>query len=428
MKWKLPIAAVVVVAVASAIAFNPKALSAARKAWGKIRGEHSTSESRPAEADPRGESRPAGRSPGHFDGTIAVTQKEAEALGLALARVVPQTEPMLLRVQGKTDYDPETLNKIRPKFSSRIDRVYVAYGQNVKQGDPLVDLFSADLAEKKGDFESKTAAWQRDKTELDRANELLKTKAISPKEHLTAVNDEKQSSLAAKIAKDKLMVYGLNEAEIANVPREDGIRKARMTLRSPADGVVIQKEVVKDNLYDDNDVLLTIAPLDHFWVHGYIYPGDATRISIGQSWVIHCAAVGRPLRRQIDSITTEIDPETKTIKIRTTVDNEKNRIKANMLVDGEVEIPAQPGRTVIPRLAMVSSDGGDFAFVRHPGNPEKNEPDRFERKKIAVLQERDDEVIVTSGLEPGQEVATKGSLILSQLFEDSAGLEAGAPR
>ena len=44
-----------------------------------------------------------------------------------------------------------------------------------------------------------------------------------------------------KLAKDKLLVYGLTEQEINESQNEDGVQKARMTLRSRADGIVIKR-------------------------------------------------------------------------------------------------------------------------------------------------------------------------------------------
>ena len=56
-----------------------------------------------------------------------------------------------------------------------------------------------------------------------------------------------------KLAKDKLLVYGLTEEEIKNAPNEDGVQKAKMTLRSRADGVVVKRDVVPGNYYDSKD-------------------------------------------------------------------------------------------------------------------------------------------------------------------------------
>ncbi len=418
MKWKMLIAGGVIAAGAAFVALNPWARVRAREAWGKIRGG-----SAPAEA--QAESRPA---PEPFRGTVDLTAREREALGVDLAEVKEQDQPTLLDVHAKTDYDPNSLYKIRPKFKSLIDKVLVGYGQSVKKGQPLVEVFSADLAQAKGEYETKATQWQVDQTELARATKLLKTGSISEKEFLKEQSDEKQSGTAAKIARDRLEVYGLSAQEIDAIFKEDGIQKAKMTLRSPADGVVIQKEVVAGNLYDENDVLLTVAPLDHFWVHGYVYPSDASKVKVGETkWVIHCKSAGKDFIRTVDSVTSEIDPDTKTIKIRTEIDNTDNAIKANMLVNSQLQVPPVKGHTTIPRLAMVSSDGGNYAFVLKPGDGSRDAKDRFERRSLGVAQEMTDEVIVATGLAPGERVATKGSLLLMQMYEDSASLESGPP-
>ncbi len=430
MKWKLPIAAVAVVAIAALVTFNPWARSHARTLWSRVlSGGH---EAHAAVLDP-GPKPPAKV----FDGTIELDSQEAAAIGVALAPVSAQTDPVHLSVNGRTDYDPNTLNKVRPKFKSKIDHVYVGIGRRVNAGDPLVDLFSAELALAKGGYENKVAQWKHDKAELDRATELLKTNAVSQQQFLLISNDEKKSDTEAKISRDMLLVYGLTEAEIDGVPKEDGTKKAMMTLRAPSAGVVIARDAVQGNLADDNDVLLTIAPLDHFYVYGYVYPSDASRVSLGLDWVIDCPFAGMKQRAKILSITSEIDKETKTLRIRTLIENTENRIKADMLVTGYVEIPPPPGHhhTVIPRLAMVSSDGGDYAFVLIPNaSADDKGAMRFERRRVRVIHEGSEGVVVAESgkegqdLKPGEQVATKGSLLLQQIYEDSVALNAGGPR
>ena len=86
-----------------------------------------------------------------------------------------------------------------------------------------------------------------------------------------------------KLAKDKLLVYGLTEKEIEDAPNEDGVQKAKMILRSRADGVVVKRDVVQGNYYDSKDELMTIAPLDHLWVRGSVSELDADKVEVGQT-------------------------------------------------------------------------------------------------------------------------------------------------
>ena len=97
-----------------------------------------------------------------------------------------------------------------------------------------------------------------------------------------------------------------------------------------------------------------------------------------------------------------------------------------MFVRVWLDIPPKPGRTVIPRAAMVSVDRFDYVFVKKPGKA-----GQFERRQIFVWKEKNDVVIVAApsndhrGLTPGEEVVTTGSLILEQMYEDGVMTEGG---
>ena len=116
---------------------------------------------------------------------------------------------------------------VRTQFDSRVDRVLVDLGTPVKQGTPLLELFSTDLAEAKSNYEAAISQWERDKKVLDYKTPLAIGNNIARKELIEAENDEAQSRLKMKLAKDKLLVYGLTDKEIENAKTEDGVQKAR---------------------------------------------------------------------------------------------------------------------------------------------------------------------------------------------------------
>src|SRR5262249_3417472 len=155
----------------------------------------------------------------------------------------------VLRLFGTTDYDPAKVTVVRTQFDSRVDEVLVDLGSQVKVGTPLLELFSTDLAEAKSNYEAAISQWARDKKVLDYKTPLARADRLPRKELIEVENDEAQSRLKMKLAKDKLLVYGLTEKEIENASKEDGVQKAEMTLRSRADGVVVDRKVVKGNYY-----------------------------------------------------------------------------------------------------------------------------------------------------------------------------------
>ena len=158
----------------------------------------------------------AAKTRGTWDRILSLNPSQIKAIGLKTVPVKQQTEPTILRLFGTTDYDPATVTVVRTQFDSRVDRVLVDLGSTVKEGDPLLELFSTDLAEAKSNYEAAISQWARDKKVLDYKTPLAKENNIARKELIEVENDEAQSRLKMKLAKDKLLVYGLTDKEIEN--------------------------------------------------------------------------------------------------------------------------------------------------------------------------------------------------------------------
>jgi cobalt-zinc-cadmium efflux system membrane fusion protein len=220
-----------------------------------------------------------------------------------------------------------------------------------------------------------------------------------------------------------LLVYGLTESEVNNVDDEVAPRKARMTLRAPSGGIVIARDVVVGNLYDEDDTLLTIAPLDHLWVWGNVFESDLDLVQIGQSWEIQFPFLTQKIPGQVEYISNRVDPGTHAVRIRTSIPNREGRLKSDMLVRGVLQIPPTRGWSVVARTALVVADGRPYVFVKRAGNT-----DVFERREIRIAQEKDDHVVVEEGVKEGDEVVKVGALLLNQLFEDKRVILTGTAR
>ena len=419
-KWVAAAAGVALVASGSLLAFDTRARGRAEEVWKRLTSSHANDAVSPR----TGQWPPAAKAP--WDGLVTVSKQEQQVIGLQTTLVEQQKEPTVLRLAGATDYDPATLTVVRTMFDSRVDKVLVDLGTVVKKGDPLFLLYSNTLAEAKSAYETTYSQWTRDKKVLDYKVPLAKEGSLPRKELIEVENDEAQSRLAMKLAKDKLLVFGLSDQEIEAAKTEDGVHKARMSLRSVADGVVIKRGVVPGNYYTTSDELMTIAPLDHLWVRGSVSELDAEKVRLNQGLKVVFPYADRTLSAKVEYIDKAIDPDTRAMRFRASIPNPQSMFKAGMFVRVLLEIPPIPGRTVIPRTSMVSVDRLDYVFVKKTGTA-----DRFQRRQIIVAKESNDQVIVGeptkdhAGLKPGEEVVTNASLILEQMYEDLLVTESG---
>src|SRR4029077_1785527 len=132
-------------------------------------------------------------------------------------------------------------------------------------------------------------------------------------------NDENKSRLAVTTARQKLLVFEVPEDQIdllvknlnpANLPDPDAmhsvIDKAKMTRLSPVDGIVILRDVVPGNLYDTNDVLMVIAPLDHLFVWVNVYEADQAKVAIGQHMEIRFPYLDGTVLGTVQYVATEV--------------------------------------------------------------------------------------------------------------------------
>jgi len=368
---------------------------------------------------------------------VTFSMEDAKTMGLLVVTVQPQTEPIKLPLMGRTDYDPNTLSKIRPRFDTLVEKVDAELGQQVKKGDPLVDLFSTELAAAKNDFQTAYVQHQHDLRLLDMRQRLLKEDAISKQLLVDTQNDENKSRLAFMTSWDKLAVFGVPEDQILPLVKNLGdlplpkevhaiSDKAKMTRLSPVDGIVIKKDAVPGNLYDNNDVLMTIAPLDHLFVWVNVYEADQAKVAMGQDLEVRFPYMDRTILAKVQYVASEVSKETRAIQLRASIPNVDGKLKADMLVRADLKIPPVAGQTVIPRQSMVVMNGNEYAFVQKmQSDPQSVE--RFERRQLDVAEERDDHVVVKAGLRAGEHIASNGSLVLAQLYEDQQVVATGMP-
>jgi cobalt-zinc-cadmium efflux system membrane fusion protein len=190
--------------------------------------------------------------------------------------------------------------------------------------------------------------------------------------------------------------------------------------------MVVLRDVVPGNLYDNNDVLLVIAPLDHLIVWLNVYEADSAKVAVGQHLEIDFPFLNRKILGTVQYVATEVSKETRAIRVKASIPNVAGDLRAEMLVKASLEIPPVDGQTVIPRSAVVVMNGHEYAFVRKPSTgPDQHE--RFERRELEIAEERSDHVVIASGTKAGEEVASRGSLILAQCYEDQQTVATGMP-
>ena len=168
-----------------------------------------------------------------WDKLITMSAKQRETTGMNIVEVQALTEPIRLELNGTTDYDQNSLAKVRPLFDARVQLVLRSTGQFVKKGDPLFELFSIDLLAAKNDCRSKYVQWDHDLKLLESRRPLVEKGAVTQVAWAETQNAQNKSRVDYIQIREKLLVFGLTNVEIDSLIASDstsrmGIRRSRI--------------------------------------------------------------------------------------------------------------------------------------------------------------------------------------------------------
>jgi RNA polymerase sigma factor (sigma-70 family) len=164
-------------------------------------------------------------------------------------------------VSGSDAGKTQSIGVVHFEIDYRVEKVLVPVGEIVLKGHPLLELSSKELAEAKGNYEMACIQWAHDKKIWEYKAPMVKQNTLAKNELIEVESDEAQSRLKMKLARDKLMIYGLTEEDIKQIPSEDGERRTRFLLRSPVDGKIIRIVATSGGSYNTRETLMDIEPI-----------------------------------------------------------------------------------------------------------------------------------------------------------------------
>ncbi len=165
--------------------------------------------------------------------------------------------------------------------------------------------------------------------------------------------------------------------------------------------------------------LFVIADLSDIWIQAEVYEYEIPSVSLGQkASVTFPSFPAKTFTGKVTYISPEMDPKTRTLKIRVELANPDFKIKPDMYAN--VELKTDYGKKLsIPQEAVLDSGANQIVFIAKEGG-------YFEPRKITPGPRVDGRLIVLDGLKAGERVVTSANFLIdseSQLKSAAAGME-----
>jgi membrane fusion protein, multidrug efflux system len=297
---------------------------------------------------------------------------------------------------------------IAPEVDGRITELHLLPGGIVKAGQPLLQLNDAP---ERGDLQRLRAQAKLAQINIDRSKQLLNL-AVSQGEL-----DTQQATLDA--------VHG----EIA---RTEALI-AQKLIRAPFTGVLGVQRVHEGQYVKQGEPLVTLTDLRTLFLNLTLPEQNHSQLTIGQTVQFYVDALPQQqFSAKIIAIEPQIGADTRAIKLQAQLDNPKNLLAPGMFARAALQLPSEANVLSVPETAIDFSIHGDSVFVLRKKKTEQGEELVATRALVKTDGRSGDRIIVRSGLQTGDLVATTGQLKLHDgapvQIVDNATLEAAAKK
>ncbi|SCY78517.1 membrane fusion protein, cobalt-zinc-cadmium efflux system [Nitrosospira sp. Nl5] len=342
-------------------------------------------------------------------------QKEPEDINSITIR--PEMEPRIklgypamvdladkLQVPSQVEVDEERLVRIGSYVTGRITDLYVILGDTVEAGQPLARLTSPELTQAQLAYLrafSRTVLTQK---AAERAHHLLAADVIAIAEVERRESELEVARAELGAATDQLRLLGVDSAVLKELAKEGHILPS-VTINAPRPGIVIARNVIIGQVVQPADPLFGVADLSSVWVVGDVPEAIARNVQVGQHVEIHVPALGEAaFDGLIIFVADTVNPLTRTVMVRTMVENPQRKLKPDMLAT--MHIVDNPERSLaVPETAVVREANQDYVFLSQGDN-------RFLRVPVELGPEVNDVYPVLKGVTIDQKIVVDGAFHL----------------
>ena len=332
---------------------------------------------------------------------VSLTPERIQTIGVKTGVVAYKLVHDEIRTTGNVEADETHLVEVQVRFSGWIQKVYAdATFQRVRKGQPLLTIYSPDLVTTENEYL------------LARQNRDNLAKSTVP-----GVASGAASLLSSAL--ERLKQWQIPEREIEEL-EQTGKVKRELEVDAPASGFITERNAFPDMYVQPGTKLYSLADLSTVWVYAEVFQNDLGRVKVGSPAEISVDSYpGRVFRGRVSFIWPQLDPATRTAKVRLEIQNPDLKLALGMFVNVRLNIPL--GRQlVIPASGVFYTGTRQIAFIDRGGG-------RFEPRDIEVGARAGDDIVVLKGLKAGERIVTSANFLIDSESQLQAAMGSFAP-
>ncbi len=307
----------------------------------------------------------------------------------------------VLRVPGSIQADDQRVARIGASVTGRITDIKAVLGQDVRQGEVLATLNSTELAQNQLLYIKAAQQIALQTKAVERARLLLEADVIGAAELQRREAELDAAKADLYTAKEQLQVLGMSEKAIAQIARSGQIR-SYSNVDARLSGTVISRKVNLGQVVQPAEELFIVADLSRVWAVAEVPEQQVELVQEGEDVEIEIPALSnRKITGKLIFVGDVVNPLTRTVTVRTDLENSDESIKPDMLVSMLVQSKLTQ-QLAVPKRAVVRENDRDYVYVEIA-------PNKFRLREVKLGTEYKEMAVVVSGLDEGEKIIVDGA-------------------
>jgi RND family efflux transporter MFP subunit len=332
---------------------------------------------------------------------ITLSAEKRQLLGVRSEPVTRDRLTRVIRTVGRIAVDERRLHHIHTKYDGYVEHLYVDFtGKLVKQGEPLLSIYSPDLVATQQEY---LLAYQAHKRMAE-----------------SGIASVAQSSLdLLEATRQRLLLWDIRAEDIESLERAGKVGRT-LDLHAEVGGYVVQKMAFHGMRVTPADALFDIADLSHVWVLADVYESDLPLVRVGMDGEMTVPYLpGKKWRGSVSYVDPTVEEKTRTVKVRIELWNEGQQLKPDMFADVLLRADLGEG-LIVPESAVIDSGRRKLVFLdRGEG--------RFEPREVQLGVKLANGFQVLSGLANSDSVVVSANFLLDSESSLKAALAGMSP-
>jgi membrane fusion protein, copper/silver efflux system len=319
----------------------------------------------------------------HTDNRLQLSNRKLSLANVSTTSVKKEKLLQELSVYSYIDFAEDNRKIITAKFSGRIEKLFVnKTGEVIKKGQKLFEIYSPDLIQAQNDY-------------------LI---ALGGLGNISGSGNKSQDNSMLNASRQKLLIMGLTESQVNELEQKKEVNMS-IPYYSPFSGTVIEKKVQEGMYVNEGTVIFDIADLSELWSISEIFSDNLGTVKKGDKIKLRMQSYpGKEFDGTVDFIYPVVNSETRTIKVRSVIQNSSGLLKPNMF--GEAVFSSNLGTGLsVPAEAVIFTGKRTLVWV-------EAEKGKFEPRDIKTGAKINGSYQVVSGLKEGERVASEGAYLI----------------